>query len=190
MQRSSGLVQPDLKHYRSYVSLLVRLQVNESLEAKLDSSGIVQQTLWELQKAWESLRELDDQARLAWLRTALANNLRDELDRLNAAKRQAFTEHSLEKALEESSARVHHWLAAEQSTPSQLASRREQGVRLAAALEQLPENQRRAVELRHLKGLSLSAVAEALRTSRPAVVGLLHRGLKNLRAELTSLEGD
>lgn len=171
----------ELARFREYLCLLVRLQVDPRLQGKLDASGVVQQTLLEAHQAWDQLRGREEAEQAAWLRRALANNLADEMDKLRAAKRQALLERSLEEALDQSSGRIQAWLAAEQSSPSERAARREQIVRLAAALAQLPENQRRAVELRHLKGLSLAAVAAALQTSKPAVVGLLHRGLSKLR---------
>ena len=133
---------------------------------------------------------MEESAQAAWLRKALANNLRDELDKLKTAKRQTISERSLEEELAQSSARVRHWLALEQSTPSQAASRREQGIQLATALDTLPVNQRQAIELRHLKGLSLTEVAQAMETTKPAVVGLLHRGLANLRKQLAGLDGE
>src|SRR5262249_33512621 len=96
-------------------------------------------------------------------------------------KRDVSRERSLEEALEESSARLQNWLAAEQSSPSQEAGRKEQGVRLAEALAQLPEPQREAVTLRHLEGWSLADIADHLGRTQAAVVGLLQRGLKALR---------
>jgi RNA polymerase sigma-70 factor (ECF subfamily) len=48
----------------------------------------------------------------------------------------------------------------------------------------LPDSQRRVIELHHLGGQSLAEVAQALATTKAAVAGLLHRGLKNLRARL------
>jgi len=59
--------------------------------------------------------------------------------------------------------------------------RQEQMLRTAAALKTLPEAQRRAIELHHLQGMSLVEVAEQLGSTKPAVAGLLHRGLKKLR---------
>lgn len=68
--------------------------------------------------------------------------------------------------------------ALEQSAPEDRLIGQERAVRLAAALGRLPENQRRAVELRHLRGLPLAEVADELGCSMAAVVGLLHRGVQ------------
>jgi RNA polymerase sigma-70 factor (ECF subfamily) len=68
--------------------------------------------------------------------------------------------------------------------------RAEELLRLAAALAQLPEDQRRVVELHHLKGLLIAEVAEQMGRTRPAVVGLLCRGLKKLRELLRDSGGD
>jgi RNA polymerase sigma-70 factor (ECF subfamily) len=174
----------DLEQYRAYLSLLARLQVDTRLQGKLDSSGVVQQTLFEAHQASEQLYGRCEAEILAWLRKALARNLADEIRRLSADKRNVAREQSLQDALEKSSSHLDAWLAAEQASPSDQADRQEQSLLLAAALEQLPDKQRRAVELRHLKELPLAEVAEELDCTKAAVVGLLHRGVKKLRANL------
>lgn len=57
----------------------------------------------------------------------------------------------------------------------------EQSLQLAESLATLPENQRRAIELKHLNGLTLVETARQLECSTAAVVGLLHRGVQRLR---------
>lgn len=53
----------------------------------------------------------------------------------------------------------------------------------------LPEDQRVAIELRHLQGLTLKQVAENLDRSSAAVAGLLHRGcLRSLLNDAASGE--
>src|SRR5262249_46809398 len=87
-----------------------------------------------------------------------------------------------------SSSRLECLLAADQTSPSERAVRVEELLRLARALAQLPEDQRAVVELHHLKGLPVAEVAGKMGRRRPAVVGLLYRGLKRLR-ELLREEG-
>jgi RNA polymerase sigma-70 factor (ECF subfamily) len=73
----------------------------------------VQQTLLEAHQAWEQLRSWDEARRAAWLRKALANNLTDELRKLDTARRDVTRDHSIDAALEESSARLEALLATE-----------------------------------------------------------------------------
>jgi RNA polymerase sigma-70 factor (ECF subfamily) len=174
-----------LEKYRAYLALLARLQVDPRLQGKIDLSGVVQQTLLEAHQAAGQLQGRSEAEVTGWLRRALANNLNDEVRRLGADKRNVAREQSLQTALEESSARLEAWLAVETSSPSERLIRQERALELAAALDRLPENQRRAVEVRHLQGKSLAEVAGELGCSKSAVVGLLHRGVQKLRELLS-----
>jgi RNA polymerase sigma-70 factor (ECF subfamily) len=75
--------------------------------------------------------------------------------------------------------------AGSQTTPSQRLIKGEKALRLAAMLESLPEAQREAVRLRHLEGWPLERIAEALDRSVVATAGLIKRGLKRLRQQMS-----
>jgi RNA polymerase sigma-70 factor (ECF subfamily) len=173
-----------LDGFREYLRLLARLQLSDHLTGKIDLSGVVQQTLLDAYQARDRF-PCDAAGQAAWLRRALANNLTDEVRRLGP---KGVSEQSLEQALEASSARLAAWLACEEWTPDRTAVHREQLTRLAEALPQLPDDQRRAVELHHLQGLPLADAGQRLGRSREAVAGLVFRGLKRLRT-LLSEEG-
>jgi RNA polymerase sigma-70 factor (ECF subfamily) len=105
----------------------------------------------------------------------------DEIRKLTAARRDAGRERSLEAAMDESLSHLEQLLPTGQATPSQEVVRGERLLRLTRALEALPEGQRQVIEMHHLAGQTLAEVAAALNSTRPAVAGLLHRGLKKLR---------
>jgi RNA polymerase sigma-70 factor (ECF subfamily) len=187
--RESGDLRRDLERFRAYLTLLARMQLDPRLRGKIDLSGVVQQTLLEAHQATDQLLQRDEPRQLAWLRRALANNLTDEVRKLGGAARDVGREQSLEAELEQSSVRLEAWLASEESSPPERAMRNEQLLRLAEALERLPEGQRTAVELHHLKGRPLAEAAEALGRKKGAVATLLFRGMTRLRKELGGREG-
>ena len=179
-----------LERCREYLCLLARLHLDHRLQGKLDPADIVQQTLMKAHEKRSQFRGRTDAELTAWLRQILVNNLAEAGRRFGAESRNVSRERSLEASLEESSARLESWLAADQSSPSQRFMRHEQTIRLANALAELPEDQRRAVELHHLKGYSVAEVGELIGRSRPAVVGLLFRGLKKLRQLMKEKESE
>ena len=176
----------DLERFRAYLDLLARLQVEPGLRDRVDLSGVVQQTLLEAcqELKREPPRPRTEAQAAAWLRSILGHNLADALRRLGAQKRDAQRDRSLERALDDSASRLGDWLASQDSSPSHRAIRHEETLRLVEALAALPENQRRAIEMHHLQGRPLAEIARELDTTKAAVAGLLHRGLKTLRVRL------
>jgi DNA-directed RNA polymerase specialized sigma24 family protein len=86
----------------------------------------------------------------------------------------------LEEVLAESSTRLETCLASQESSAEQ-AMRYVQLLCLAGALERLPEDRRRAVEVHHLQSQSVVEVAREVGRSEGAAGALLVRGLKRLR---------
>jgi RNA polymerase sigma-70 factor (ECF subfamily) len=173
-----------LEQFRSYLLLLARMQLGPGPWGAIEPSDVVQQTLLEAHARADQFHG-DDSALAAWLRQALVNNLRDAWRARHRDKRDARREQSLEEAVEQSSVRLEGMLAAAQSSPSQRAARNEDLLRLADALARLPQAQREAIVLHHLQECSLAETAQRLGRTDTAVAGLLHRGLKHLRALLT-----
>jgi RNA polymerase sigma-70 factor (ECF subfamily) len=169
---------PALEHLREYLGLLVRMQMKPALRGKLDSSGIVQQTLLEVHQKRDQWRHLGEAQRVAWLTTTLAHNLADEV-RKHERRKRGGRQQSLEAL--RGSGSGGQGPAAPQSSPSERAIRNEQSRRLAQALARLPEAQREAVVLHHLQRWKITEIARHLGRSKLAVVGLLHRGLEKLR---------
>jgi RNA polymerase sigma-70 factor (ECF subfamily) len=181
MSNRNGESFDHLERFRPLLSLLVRTKVDRKLVGKVDLSGVVQQTMLDAFQAGDKLDNRSDQEVIAWLRRSLANNLIDEVRRLHAWGRNPVAEVSIEAALGDSSAHFDHFLAHSDLCPSQRCQELEQHMRLAEQLLQLPEPQRRAIELHRLQNRSLDQTAEELGRTKAAIAGLLRRGMHQLR---------
>ena len=177
------------QRYRSYLLLLAQMQLDAGARHRVEAADVVQHTLLEAHEKRQQFSG-DEEGFAAWLRRALANNIRDALRRVRRQKRDVSRERSLEAALEQSSDRLAGCLAAAQSSPSGQAVRNEELLALADALLLLPDAQREAIVLHHLQGCTLNEVAAHLERTDAAVAGLLHRGLRGLRELLNSAGGE
>jgi RNA polymerase sigma-70 factor (ECF subfamily) len=177
-----------LEAYRSYLCLLARLQLDPRRQAKLDASDLVQQTLLEAHRCRDQFRGQNKAELVGWLRGILGNVLKHAFRDWGRDKRDVRRERSVDEALQASSARLGAWLVAQQSSPSERAEHAEQAVRLATALDQLPEPQREAVVLHYWHDWTLAEIGQRLGRSTGAVAGLVQRGLKRLRASLAEAE--
>jgi RNA polymerase sigma-70 factor (ECF subfamily) len=186
---TTGSDERSLERYRGYLRLLAQMQLSQRLQAKLDASDVVQQTLLEAHRCRDQFRGQTDAEWLAWLRAILANALAGSARRFSAEARDWRRERSLEAELSLSSSRLECLLAADQTSPSERASRGEDLLRLASAIAGLPPDQRQVVELHHLQGMPLADVAALMGRTRPSVAGLLFRGLEKLRQSLPNVPG-
>jgi RNA polymerase sigma-70 factor (ECF subfamily) len=170
-----------LERCREYLRTLARLQLPHGLRGKLDPSDVVQQTLLTAHEKLDQFRGKSEAELRGWLRQILRNHLLGTHRRFHKSTRDVDREQSLEALTPDPSKFPRDRLSNEPSSPSQHALHQEELCRLADALAKLPDDQRRAVELHHLKGLSVAQVADSLGRSKQAVVGLLFRGLRKLR---------
>lgn len=177
----SAAVGQLLEQYRPYLRILAQRHLDGPLGVRLDASDLVQQTCLSAIRAIANFDGVDEAAFVAWLRTIHENNIRSAArDHLLAEKRAAGREVSPadEEALNRSLAQ------ARESSPSQRLMHSENTVRLAAALQELPDDQREAVRLRYLEGRSLAEIAQRLDRTVVAAAGLVKRGLIRLRHTL------
>lgn len=183
----SGCLRSDIGNYRDYLSLIARPLWDDELRAKQDVSDLVQQTLLDAHLHFENFKGSTPAELAGWLRSVLAHNIADAMRAHRRLKRDVRRERSVEEALEQSSARLQAFLAADQSTASERAQAAELLGRLAEAIGQLPADQGEAISLHHLQRLSLDETADRMGKTPAAVAGLLRRGLQRLRQQLGDL---
>src|SRR5262245_40276018 len=149
----------EVAQFRDYLLLLARARLGRGANRKLEASDVVQKTLTKAIEKRGQFRGQSEAEMAGWLRQLLACTLADEFRHGGRIKRDTARVQSIEDELGESSSRLGNLLVSPQSTPSRAAARREDAVRLARALYQLPEAQREALVLRHLQGISMEEVA-------------------------------
>lgn len=79
-------------------------------------------------------------------------------------------------------------LRSEQATPSQSVAAAEEWRRVLALLFELPEAQREAIWLCHLREMPVSEVARQLGRTEGSVAGHIHRGLRSLHQQFMQRE--
>jgi RNA polymerase sigma-70 factor (ECF subfamily) len=170
-----------LELYRTYLTLLARVQIGRHLQGKADPTDVVQEAFLEAYRHFPGFRGTSEPELALWLRQILAGCLSHLFRRyLGTQARDVRLERTLEQELDQSST-LGLRLVADQSTASQRASRREQAVLLAEALSVLPPDYREVLILRHLEELTFQEVAGRMGRSLDSVEKLWTRALGRLR---------
>jgi RNA polymerase sigma-70 factor (ECF subfamily) len=171
----------DPTQYRPLLHLQVRLlRPDARFDRRFDSSDLVQETLLKAHKNRDRFRGTTEAERVRWLQEILRNVLADAVREATADKRDVRLEASLQNDLARSSACLEEYLSARGPSPSQQAERQELLLRLAAAVEELPPDQRDVVIQRDLQDESVRDIAARIGRTEKAVAGLLLRGRRKL----------
>jgi RNA polymerase sigma-70 factor (ECF subfamily) len=167
---------------RPWLQIIADRELPARLRGRLDPSDVVQQTLL---KAWQGESDFcgsTHEERLAWLRTIVKNTIRDHQRRLlGTAKRGGGRERPAADLFAEGDPGLSVHAVAPDRSVSGVMIDAEEALALADALQQLPPDQRRVIELRHFNELSHAAIARKLNKSQPAVRMLWVRALRNLQ---------
>jgi RNA polymerase sigma-70 factor (subfamily 1) len=180
--------------YRNYLRMVVRTGLGPRLRERLELSDVVQEALVEVVRQFPQFTGQNEAALVGWLRRLVGQKLAD-LGRYHSRAKRTGTGSTLplDAPLDPNDAdrpgeagRLLDVLSLSQSSPSEVASRRELIVLLADAVATLPEPEADILWLYHADNLSFEAIGERVGLSRKSVRGIWARGLKRLRR---SLEG-
>ncbi|MGQ9574016.1 MAG: sigma-70 family RNA polymerase sigma factor [Thermoguttaceae bacterium] len=174
---------------RGYLGLIARAQVESWLQARVDPSDLVQQTMLEAYRDFEHFQGDCQREWVAWLRRILAHNAADFVRRYRkAAKRQVLREIPFRDPRDTDAWGKGAEPMASQPTPSQELLQRDDQSQLAAALAQLPPDYQEVILLRNLERLPFDEVARRMDRSRPAAQMLWMRAIRKLRELLGAAE--
>lgn len=177
-----------LERHRESLRNMVRMRLDRALAQRVDASDIVQEVLF------EASRRLNDYVRdpampfHLWLRHLAKDQLIDMHRRHRVAQRRSLDREQplATGSPDRSSLDLAAQLADSELTPAAATIRKEFETRFLQALEQLEDEDRDIILMRHTEQLSNSEVAQALGLSQPAA------GMRHLRAlrKLRSILGD
>jgi RNA polymerase sigma-70 factor, ECF subfamily len=175
-----------LERFQAYLRILAEVGLDHTYHRKVSPSDIVQETLLQAHMSRHQFRGRSDAEAAAWLRRILARKLSNAIRDLRLGKRDLRRERPLDEYLNLSSVRLQSLIDSE-TTPPGMLDRKEVVLRVSDALDSLPEDQRQAVLLKHIRDVPLAEIASLMSRSPASVAGLLRRGLKSLRESLRNL---
>jgi RNA polymerase sigma-70 factor (ECF subfamily) len=169
--------------YAERVRRIVRLRMSKELRPKLDSMDLVQDALLSALGGIGDFTYKNEGDFLRWLSRIAQNALRDNLDKLHAAKRDIRKEFRLDNYRPTTGAGfVGTPGAIEATTPSVIMSKKEDLDKLEKAIDELKPEYREVIILTKLEGLSYKEIGKRLSKSPDAVRMLVPSAM----AELTT----
>jgi RNA polymerase sigma-70 factor, ECF subfamily len=160
---------------RPRLCALARTRIGRSGRGLVAPSDLAQEAALRAARGFSTFNGTSAAAWFAWLKT-IVERLDEQLRR--DAKRKKRDIPAVVTADEDGEAMD---VPALEKSPSQAAALEEEWRHVYACIYKLPERQRDAIVLFHLKELSASEIAQRLGTTMTAVSGLLQRGLRALQ---------
>lgn len=163
-----------IRRYEPRLRRIVRARLSPSLAARIEESDIVDLTLQAASRQLGGFEPQSAASLLHWLSTIATSKIRDELDRLHAAKRDIAREVNL-GAFDGSSSGPGWQPAARDRSPSMELFRKELEELFDAAVNALPDDQREVVILRDYCHHGWDDIARLLSRTSPHAASQLHQ---------------
>ena len=158
--------------YAERVRRIVRFRMGPELRSQLESMDLVQEALIEAVKDLGDFAYSNDGDFLRWLSSIVENTIRDNVDRIHAAKRDVRRQVSLDKmAARADMLHADAGLPVVTTTPSVVLSLREEFDKLEQAMDRLKPQYRQVIVMAKIEGLSCKEIA-ARQNKRPAAVAM------------------
>ena len=172
-----------MDRHRESLARLVQCRLHRGVERRVDASDVVQEALLVASRRLAAYLEDPRMPFHAWLRQIALDRLADEYRRQLAGKRNVAREQQM-PAEQRSSLDPIAQIRDENLTPAAMLLRKEFAARFHQAVDQLPDDSREIILMRHAEQLTNSQAAELLGLSEPAAGMRYVRALRQLRAIL------
>jgi RNA polymerase sigma-70 factor (ECF subfamily) len=181
-----------MSEHRPRLRRMVALRMDRRLNGRIDPSDVIQESYIDAARRLKEYSENPSMPFFLWLRFLTAQRLMEQHRRhLGAQARDANREISLYHGAfpEATTADLAAHLLGKLSTPSQVAIRVEQTIRLQEALNSLEPIDREILALRHFEQFSNGEAAEVLGLDKSAASKRYARALVRLKDVLMSMPG-
>ncbi|NRD53379.1 sigma-70 family RNA polymerase sigma factor [Corallococcus exiguus] len=152
-------------------------RVGDGLPGGARVSDVVQESALRAFEKFSTFRGQSEGEWMTWLRRVVASQASSLVRAAQTDKRDAGDVQALDETA-----------VAPGQSPSQFSSQQEEWRRLLTNFYGLPDDQRRALSLFHLKDLSVAEVADQMGRSPTAIESLMQRGMKTLRERMRGVE--
>lgn len=184
---SSEALGQVLEACRNYLLLIALRELDSGLQAKGGASDLVQETMVDALRDFRRFHGSSEAELQAWLRELLLHNLVDFTRQYRQAeKRQIEREVGLEGG--DSSAGPGGTLPASVPSPSKQAMAHEQAEAIQIALQRLPADYRRVLQLRFQEDRSFEDIGRIMNLTPNAARKLWARAVKRLQRESEGLQ--
>ena len=187
MQGDRAAVNRLLERHRVSLKKLIQLRLDRKIARRVDASDVVQDVLMEANTRLQDYLADPRMPFHLWLRQLAQDRMIDVYRRHRGAQRRSLDREQSITApqfSDQSGFDLMGQLADHELTPAAASIRKELEARFVLALDQLEDEDREIVLMRHFEQLGNSEVAEALGLSA-AAAGMRHlRALRKLRAIL------
>lgn len=185
-QGEPSAVNELMERHRNSVRQMIQMRLDRAVAARVDASDVVQDVLLEASQRLNDFIESGSMPFHLWLRQLAKDRLIDMHRRHRSAQRRSVDREQRVGAgsSERSSLNLDGVLADGQLTPAAASIRQELEQRFLTALQELGDDDRDIILMRHQEHLTNSEVAEALGLSQPAAGMRYLRALRKLREVL------
>jgi len=174
---------------RAYVGFMARSQMENWMNAKIDASDLIQQTMMDAHQGFDQFRGKSEAEWIGWLKKILQHNAVDFCRKYKGTeKRNANREVSFAQSQSQSLFRGAAEPDANEETPSEVIMRKENEILLADALSKLPDDYQEVVYLRNMQQQPFKEIAEKMDRSQGAVQMLWLRAIKQLQEQMQHVE--
>ena len=183
----SDAVNGLLERHRQAIRRLVQMRLDNAIARRVDASDVVQDVMFEASRRLEDYLKTASMPFHLWLRQLAKDRIIDMHRRHRTAQRRSVDREQRVSSLgndDKSAADLASILKDAELTPAAATVRKEMEERFLLAVNELAEDDRELIMMRHFEHLGNSEVAETLGLSAPAAGMRYLRAIRRLREAL------